>query len=269
MDRDLLIGLVAALVVHAGFGYWAATLERPAPPVEEERLVAVAVVEDVRLPPPPPPPPPPPEPKPEPKPPEPTPEPKAEAPKPQPKPKGQPKRKNKAKPKSDKPPPDPSEPAPLVLSKTYGAGADGGGVAVQTGDEDMFGDPTVEANERNTRRRGDDDSRAKPATEGPAGNPVPEKKVTIVHARPKGRCKVDWPEGAPSSRRIVEVTLLLSIGVTGKVTPKRVLRSAGEPFDSAARRALARCAFEAGTRDGKPFVDKVPFVVEFKPGSDA
>ena len=62
---------------------------------------------------------------------------------------------------------------------------------------------------------------------------------------------------------------MLTIGTDGSVKPGRLLRAAGEPFDSAARNALRGCPFDAGTKDGKPFVDKVPFVVEFKPGSDA
>ena len=33
----------------------------------------------------------------------------------------------------------------------------------------------------------------------------------------------------------------------------------------AAMQALRSCAFEPGKRDGQPIVDKVPFVVEFKP----
>ncbi len=105
------------------------------------------------------------------------------------------------------------------------------------------------------------------AAPGPEGEEEP--KIVIVHAVPRSRCKVSWPEGAPALRRIVEVTLQLTIDRKGKVKRARVLRSAGEPFDSAARTALLGCAFKPGRRNGRPFVDKVPFVVEFKPGADA
>ncbi len=267
----MVVGLALAVALHVGLGWWGASLDiQREPPKLPDRMVAKAVYQDVELPkPPPPPPPPPPEPKPEPKP-----EPvvKKEAPKPKPKPKkrGQPKRKKKKRKKQDnKPKPKPNEPAPLVLSKTYGSSGDGG-VTVQQGDEDMFGDPAVEANERNTRPRDDDGDDKQPAAPGPTGDGgKKERKVVIVHARPKSRCKVDWPEGAAASRRIVEVTLLLSIDKRGRVSPKKILRSAGEPFDSAAKKALRACAFKPGTRDGKAFTDRVPFVVEFRPGSGA
>ena len=174
--------------------------------------------------------------------------------------KGQPKRKKPAN-KPKKPPSD--EPPPLVLSQTYD-GSSGGGVEVQTGDDDMFGDPSVEANERNTRPRvqEDDDDGEDEVDEEPA------KQVVVRHARPKGRCSVTWPEGAPAGRRVVEVKMLLTVGKTGRVGKIRVLRSAGEPFDSAARAAMKKCRFSAGTRDGVAFVDRVPFVVEFRPNAD-
>ncbi len=262
----MIVGFALALLLHLSIGWWGAGLDLTrAPPKLPDRVVARAVYEEIRLPPPPPPPP-------KPKPPEPKPEPvvKQEAPKPAPKKlMGQPKRKKKPKKPDTKPKPKPNEPAPLVLSKTYGATGDGG-VVVQSGEDDMFGDPGVAANENNTRPRGDDDG-GSAATPGPKGDggTAKERQILIVHARPKSRCTVAWPEGSPGSRRIVEVTLLLSVDTLGKVSTKRILKSAGEPFDSAAKAALRRCAFRPGTRDGKAFVDRVPFIVEFRPGSSA
>ena len=63
--------------------------------------------------------------------------------------------------------------------------------------------------------------------------------------------------------------LLLTINPRGKVAKARVLRSLGPVFDDVAVKALQACAFVPGTRDGKPFTDRVPFVVEFKPGLGA
>ncbi|HAN30913.1 MAG TPA: hypothetical protein DCQ06_04895, partial [Myxococcales bacterium] len=193
---------------------------------------------------------------------------KKEAPKPDPN-RGQPKRKKKKrrnKKKRKKPPVKPSEPAPLVLSKTYGASGDGSGVTVEQGEEDLFGDPAVEANERNTRPRDDGQG---DAPEADPDTSASKAKIVIVHARPRRRCKVPWPDEAGGIRRIVEVTLLLSVNKKGKVTPTRILRGAGEPFDSAAKSALRRCAFVPGTRNGRAFKDRVQFTVEFRPGSSA
>ncbi len=264
MHRDLQIGLVVAILLHGALHALAGAM--PAPQAEErvEMMLARTVNQKIELSKPPPPPPPPPEPK------KVEPEPKPEAKKaPKPKPKGKPK---KRKPKKSKPKPDKApaadEPAPLVLSKTYSGGSGDGGVFVQSGEDDILGDPEIEANERNTRPREQVEEKA-PVTAEPESEGEDEPKIVIVHAVPKSRCKVNWPEGAPALRRIVEVTLQLTIDRKGKVTRTRVLRSAGEPFDSAARKALKGCTFTPGRRNGRPFVDKVPFVVEFKPGADA
>ena len=159
----------------------------------------------------------------------------------------------------------PSEPAPLVLSKTYGA-SDGSGVAVNAGKDDSLGDPNVDPNERNTRQR------FVPKVEAPikgddGGDSEGEsaRKVDIVHAVPKSRCRVEWPDGAEAAGRMVEVTLSLEIGVDGAIDKIRILRGAGDPFDDAAIAAIRQCTFNAGTRDGKAFRDRISFAVEFKP----
>ena len=89
--------------------------------------------------------------------------------------------------------------------------------------------------------------------------------VEIVHAVKQHDFKVEWPDGEEPTARAVEVTLLLDIGLDGKVDKVRLLRGAGEPFDSQAIAALKQQQFKPGTRDGKPFRDHVSFVVEFKP----
>jgi TonB family protein len=149
-----------------------------------------------------------------------------------------------------------------VISQTYDS-VGGHGVEVQGGDEDHFGDPAIAATERNTRPRveEEDDGTDEESTE-------PEKQIVVRHARPRSKCSVNWPEGAPTGRRIVEVKMLLTVKTSGRVGKVRVLRSAGEPFDSAAIGAMKACRFSAGTRDGVAFVDRVPFVVEFRPNAN-
>lgn len=266
VDARLLTGLGLALLLHAAAALWASGLTMRPPMTLEPVKTVRTVRQDVKLPKPPPPPPPKEEPKPE----EPklepqAPKPQAEAPKPQ-APKRSPQPKSNEPPPADAPPPS-SEPAPLVLSKTYGGSGDSG-VAVQTGDHDTLGDPAVDATEENTRRR-----REEPKPAGTGGNgtaPADEDdggKVEIVHAVPKGSCRVEWPEGAEVGHRTVEVRLSLEIGLDGRVKKARILRGAGEPFDDAAIEAVQGCAFQPGTRDGKPFVDRVPFLVVFKPSA--
>lgn len=66
-------------------------------------------------------------------------------------------------------------------------------------------------------------------------------------------------------RRTFAVRLLLTVDQGGRVIVAKVLRGAGAPFDQAAIDALRQCLFQPGTRDGLPVVDRVPFLVEFKP----
>ncbi|MCO4763455.1 MAG: TonB family protein, partial [Myxococcales bacterium] len=158
-------------------------------------------------------------------------------------------------------------PAPLVLSQVYGGA---GGVQVAAGDSDVFGDPALDARDARPDARpggtGDgtptDDDEDKPGL-------AEERKVTIEHARPRQTCRVKWPTDTATARRIVEVQLLLTVTTKGRVAKAKVLRSMGAVFDAAAVAALTACPFKPGTRNGRPFRDRVPFVVEFRPGSDA
>lgn len=258
MNRDLVIGIVCALLLHSGIVWWGSQQVRPRPATIVKQETVRTVREQIALPRAPAPP------KPEPRPePEPAPSPATQAAMP-------PARAPVARPRNAKPAstakraesqPN-NEPQPLVLSQTYGAAGDSG-VGVQTGKDDVLGDPGVQANERNTRPRAQEAAPTKDLGEG-AGDQG-EAKTEIRRAAPRSRCNVAWPQGAEIGNRIVEVTLLLQIDIDGTVGQTRILRSAGQPFDGAAAAAMKACAFRAGTRDGKPFVDRVPFVVEFKP----
>ena len=264
MDRDLSIGLIAALVIHSGLAWCVAALPvRPKAVVMQKEPLVKTVREEVQLPKP--------QPKPE------TPEPEAVKPPPPPKPaesapklaKASAPKSRSPQPRSDSKPveqPAKNEPQPLQLSKTYGS--EGPGVAVNAGQDESLGDPAVEPTEANTRKRDDGPARPGRADGGDGdgdGPATPERKVEIVHAVPKSRCKVEWPEGADAGNRVVEVLLSLEIGLDGKVNKARLLKPAGEPFDSAAVRAVKACQFQPGLRDGKAFADRVPFAIEFKP----
>lgn len=259
MNRDLAIGTAISLLLHGLLAFWASTLPttHQLPPLEPKKLVRTVnqqiVLPKKVLPPEPP------------KVELPKPEPSMQAPRETPEPVAKP----SSKPKSETPKPQteqkPSEPAPLVLSKTYGA-SDGSGVAVNAGKDDSLGDPNVDPNERNTRQR------FVPKVEAPVkgddggdGDAETTRKVEIVHAVPKSRCRVEWPEGAEAAGRVVEVTLSLEIATDGAIDKIRILRGAGDPFDDAAIAAIRQCSFNAGTRDGKAFRDRISFAVEFKP----
>ncbi|MSQ83976.1 MAG: TonB family protein [Myxococcales bacterium] len=261
MNRNLLIGIVISLALHSVGAWWALGLTaRPLAVVHKDPQLVRTVRERVELP----------KPKPaEPKPPEikkvdeaakpaDAPQPKLAASKPM------------ARSKSDKAPKTSAptnEPAPLVLSKTYGAD-DGEGLAVQAGQEDVLGDPAVQATDDNVRRRPPPDSAAPTAGSNGSDNAdqVPGK-IVILQAKPKDSCDrfVQWPADAARSSRSIEVTLLLEIGEDGTLRRVKILRGAGEPFDSQAIADIKQCPFSAGRRDGKPIASKVAFVVEFKP----
>ena len=252
-ERDLAVGLVVAVLLHAALAVWslhAVRVPRPLPP--SPRDLVHTVRETVELPKPPPPEPPQAEP---PKPPLPEPAPPVAAPRPRP---VTPTR--ALQPAAKAPPVADNAPQPFALSQTYGDG--GAGVAVQTAPDDVFGDPDVAADETNVRRR---------PIEVPTAPPPPPveaeaRKVEIVSALPRPACRhVQWPEGAETGNRVVEVVLGLDIGPDGAVRKVRILRGGGEPFDDAAVEHVKSCGWEPGRRDGQAFTDHVSFVVEFRP----
>jgi TonB family protein len=256
-DRELGLALPIALVLHAGVAWWGAQLlprVRPLHDFDRPQMVHT-VQQDVVLPKPLPPVVPPP-PKPELAPAK-TETETAKAPAPRARSVTQ----RAPQPATQKPTaaPEPG-PQPFALSQTYdGPGA---GVAVQKAEEDVFGDPDVDVTAANVRRRPSE----VPKPEAPA-EPAPlERAVEIQPAKPKAACRhVEWPEGAEVGNRVIEVVLGLEIGLDGTVAKVRVLRSGGEPFDDAAVEHVRGCGWEAGRRDGKPFVDHVSFAVEFRP----
>ncbi len=244
----LVIGLAIAFLLHGLLAVFVVSIPpRPAVIPEATKVDKYAKIEAIRerveLPKPEPPKPPP-EQKPEPE--------VAQAPKPKPKrkrKKGQPKRKTPAAaPKPDPTPEVAPEPAPLVLSNLGLTG----GVAVQAGDEDVFGDPSVAATKENTRPRPEVD-------EAPA---APPKRVAPRVIR---RASGSYPDDAPHLGRIVEVTLRLQIDETGKVGKVHVVKGAGSAFDREARKTARRLRFKPGTLDDVPTPMWVPWIVVFEP----
>ena len=248
----LVIGLTIAFLLHGLLAVFIVSIPpRPVVIPEAKKVDRYAKLEAIRekveLPkpePPKPPPEPPPETKPE----------VAEAPKPKVKPKrkrrkGQPKRKRPAAAPKPEPVPEVApEPAPLVLSNLGLTG----GVAVQSGDEDIFGDPSVAATKENTRPPPD-------IEEAPSG---PPKRVAPRVVR---RATGSYPNDAPHLGRVVEVTLRLQIDEEGKVAKIHVVKGAGAAFDREARKTARRLRFKPGTLDDVPTSMWVPWVVVFEP----
>lgn len=268
--KRLGLAVLIAMFMHGGLAAWIG----PAPPkvkiVKKEKdqyAKLKAIREEIKKKEPPPPPPPPP-PKEEPPPPPPKkeepPPPKEDKPKPPPRKKRPPRAKPKKEPPPT-PPPEvkPPEPAPLVLENVNLTGK----IAVQKGDSDIFGDPSVKATRSNTRPQppGDGTGTDDGVDDGVGTRPArPAKRVLPkVKKRVKGR----YPEEAPRLGRVVEVTLSLMIGTDGKVKSARVIKGAGAIFDSAAKRTAKRLLFEPGTLGGKPKAMPISWVVAFDPGS--
>lgn len=248
----LVIGLTVAFLIHGLLAVFIQSIPpRPVVIPEAKKVDRYAKLEAIRetveLPKPEPPKPP--EPPPETKKPEPE---VAEAPKPKPKRKrrkGQPKRKRPAA--APKPEPTPQvapEPAPLVLSNLGLTG----GIAVQAGDEDLFGDPSVAATKENTRPPPEVD-------DAPTG---PPKRVAPRVVR---RATGSYPNDAPQMGRVVEVTLRLQVDEEGKVGKIFVVKGAGAAFDREARKTARRLRFKPGTLDDVPTPMWVPWIVVFEP----
>jgi TonB family protein len=256
MSRDFRIGLGVALLLHAGAVLWALALPAPAvsaPDLPSARAVAftVSLPKPKAVPPAVPPPVaavvPPPVPE-------------------RPQPRTPPKQRRAAAPRAAPVQAQAAaQPAPLALSQVY-AGA--GAVVVERNDTDVLGDPAVPVSAASLAGKV---GAPTPAEVAPAAvlEPLAQRAAAVVvRAAPRTSCPVAWPAGWASENRILNVRLLLTVDRDGRVSAAKVLRGAGAPFDQAAIDALQQCVFQPGLRNGQPVVDRVPFLVEFKP-SDA
>ena len=194
-------------------------------------------------------------------------EPKAETIKPKPKKarvrrKGQPKRKKKLQKKAE---PKKAEPVPVTLTNVSLSGT---GIAVQKGEQDNFGDPSVRATRSNsTQRQGDTTSDGGGDPGGTGTGPATRKPAKFVSPKVLSRPKVKWPATAPLLGRVVTVKLSLKIGKDGKVRKVELVKGAGGVFNKAAISVAKRITFRPGTRDGKPIELRVPWTVVFQPAS--
>ncbi len=139
-----------------------------------------------------------------------------------------------------------------------------GGVNVQQGERDIFGDPSVAANERNTQPGADtggtDD-------EDEAGS---DTSATLIRPKPKSSSfglKGRYPDDAPRLGRKVSVVLSLKIDKKGNVNSVTIAKSAGKAFDREARRIGKRLKFKPASRGGRPVDYPYPirWTVDFEP----
>ena len=260
------IAVAGALVVHAVLLIFVllAPPPEPHPPLpaaDKDKYAALrAIREQVELPEPPKEEPPPEPPKEE----EPPPEPPKEEPPPEPpkeKPKKLPRRGQPKKQKREAPEPEiKAEPAPLVLEN---AGLTGG-VNVQKGDQDIFGDPTVAANARNTRLSDvGEESDAASVTKGPP--PPPKPKPKIITPKVKRRVKGIYPADAPRLGRVIIVRLRVVVARDGTVKSVRVVKGAGASFDREAERVGKMLLFSPATLEGQPVEFTISWEVAFEP----
>ncbi len=201
-------------------------------------------------------------------PPKPEPPPEAEPPKPEPEPaKPAPKLGDTApKPRPDKAPPKAETPPQPVALTLTGLTNLPGGIAIQGGNYDNFGDPSREVTPENDRPpapTGDPTGRTDGTGTEPAVAP-PKRVAAKVKSRPKG----EWPADAPPRAGNVIVRLSLLVGEDGKVKQVKVVRGAGGAFDREAQAVGMRAVFTAATVDGKPVESWVPWDVEFTPDGD-
>jgi len=81
--------------------------------------------------------------------------------------------------------------------------------------------------------------------------PVPVYEVTEM---PKiaGKCRGDYTEEARGKRIEGTVVLELVVGSNGRTRSIKVIKGLGHGLDEQAIKALKRCRFKPGTRNGKP-----------------
>jgi protein TonB len=103
-----------------------------------------------------------------------------------------------------------------------------------------------------------------PNAPAPAPRPANNTKAPVVKAK---ACKEpDYPAVSERLGEAGSVTLMLLVGVDGKVTDSKIQTSSGfDRLDKAAQQALSRCKFEPGTVDGVPQPAWAPLKYTFRP----
>ncbi len=164
------------------------------------------------------------------------------------------------RPKQDKPVEVVKVEAPVALALTGLTNAPGG-MAIQKGEFDSFGDSAVVATKDTTAPRDVGRPDGVEGGKGDVAKPAPKRVAARVKSRPKG----EWPSDAPPRAGAVLVRLSLLVGVDGKVKDVKVVRKAGAAFDREARLVGLKALFEPATLDGQPVESWVPWDVEFTP----
>lgn len=164
------------------------------------------------------------------------------------------------RPKQDKPVEVVKVEAPVALALTGLTNAPGG-MAIQKGEFDSFGDSAVVATKDTTAPRDVGRTDGVEGGTGDVAKPAPKRVAARVKSRPKG----EWPSDAPPRAGAVLVRLSLLVGVDGKVKDVKVVRKAGAAFDREARLVGFKALFEPATLDGQAVESWVPWDVEFTP----
>ena len=103
-----------------------------------------------------------------------------------------------------------------------------------------------------------------PNAPAPAPRPAGVSKAPVVKA--KACREPDYPAVSERLGEAGSVTLMLLVGVDGKVTESKIQTSSGfERLDKAAQQALSRCKFEPGTVDGVAQPAWAPLKYTFRP----
>jgi TonB family protein len=189
------------------------------------------------------------------------------APEPPPKeeaqPKAKPKKASDTKPapkkRKTRPKPRPAKkvaPPPLIVSNA----GDFGDVGVRTGEEDSFGSAAVKTEA--PKKKPVIEPEEEGGDDGAGGDDFESERVL-----PRILKKVagKYPPEESGLGRYVRVRMSLRVGVTGKVTKVRIVRSGGAAFDTEARRVARLLKFRPGTLDGKPEAMWIPWLLEFWP----
>ena len=88
----------------------------------------------------------------------------------------------------------------------------------------------------------------------PAAGPANPNPVRVAAVTDFNTCaKPEWPKASLRNEETGTVTMSFFIGVDGRVTDSKIVKSSGfRDLDKAADVAIRRCKFKPGTVDGKP-----------------
>jgi protein TonB len=168
-------------------------------------------------------------------------------------------------PPAPEPPPDPKKPPPRLTGLSFDStSATGGGPAFSTGNT-TEGKTDRVANDPKAAQAAPTPPPAAPSSPNQAATRIPSAGKSYVLPKRLAPAKLPYPETLKAQGIEADVTVMVSLDATGKVTKVKIAKASPYPeFNQIAEQAALAERFEPATRDGVAIPYTLSFTYRFR-----